>query len=89
MSDTVWDGVTKAGSLKPEQVERRRRLADTAKAYDWGTLLALLEQDSQLINSTRPGGGQLAPGGGRLGSAASDQPAWQPAACRRFRVSGE
>jgi hypothetical protein len=59
MSDTVWDGVTKADSLKPEQAERRQRLAGTAKAYDWGTLLALLEQDSQLINSTRPGGSSL------------------------------
>jgi hypothetical protein len=59
MSVSVWDGVTLAGTLKPEEAERRQRLADAAKAYDWQAVLALLAQHSQLINSTRPGGSSL------------------------------
>jgi hypothetical protein len=59
MSDPVWDGVTKAGTLKPEEAERRQRLADAAKAYDWQAMLALLAQNSQLVNTTRPGGQSL------------------------------
>lgn len=56
MSDPVWDGVTRAETLNPQAATARHRLADAAKAYDWNTVLALLEQDTQLINTTRPGG---------------------------------
>jgi hypothetical protein len=56
MSDPVWDGVTRANTLNPEALAARHRLVDAAKAYDWSTVLALLGQDNQLINVTRPGG---------------------------------
>lgn len=56
MHNQVWDGVTLASTIKPEEAARRARLADAARAYDWGTLLALLGQAPQLINTTRPGG---------------------------------
>jgi len=59
MSDPVWDGVTRADTLKPQATAARHRLADAAKAYDWQTVLALLGQDNQLINTTRPGGESL------------------------------
>jgi hypothetical protein len=56
MSDPVWDGVTRAETLNPQAAAARHRLADAAKIYDWDTVLALLGQDNQLINTTRPGG---------------------------------
>jgi len=59
MSVSVWDGVTLAGTLKPEEAERRQRLADAAKAYDWPAVLALLACYHDLINCTRPGGRSL------------------------------
>src|SRR5947207_11637393 len=59
MSDPVWDGVTRVETLNPQAAIARHRLADAAKAGDWETALALLAQDSRLINSTRPGGSAL------------------------------
>jgi hypothetical protein len=59
MSNPAWDGVTRAATLKPQAAAARHRLADAAKAYDWDTVLALLAQNSQLINSTRPDGSSL------------------------------
>ena len=59
MSGPIWDGVTRAETLNPQAAAMRHQLADAAKIYDWGTVLALLGQDSRLINSTRPGGQSL------------------------------
>src|SRR3954464_14549295 len=56
MSDAIWDGVTRAETLNPSVAAARHTLADAAKAYDWSMALALLKQDTQLINTTRPGG---------------------------------
>lgn len=52
----MWDGVTRAATLKHEEVARRQQLADAARACDWRAVLCLLAQGSHLINSTRPDG---------------------------------
>jgi len=52
----VWDGVTTDGVLNAGSAAERHRLADAAKAYDWATVLTLLRDHPELVNTTRPGG---------------------------------
>lgn len=59
MSNSIWDGVTRAETLKLQVAAARQRLADAAKAYDWSAALALLDENGQLINTTRLDGQSL------------------------------
>jgi hypothetical protein len=60
--DVVWDGITQESTLQPEGVTLRHALADAAKAYDWDTVFDIVENEPELINTTRPGGvSQFAP----------------------------
>ncbi|MDP9371072.1 MAG: ankyrin repeat domain-containing protein [Chloroflexota bacterium] len=59
MSEPIWDGITRTGTLTDEAAARRQYLADRAKSYDWAAVLATLSQQPDLINSTRPGGRSL------------------------------
>ncbi|MGC4089274.1 MAG: ankyrin repeat domain-containing protein [Polyangiaceae bacterium] len=51
---TQWDGITQNESLQPVWAQRRQRLADAAKAYDWRLVFELLTAAE--VNSTRPSG---------------------------------
>ncbi len=55
MSDIVWDRVTRAETSGAEAA-KRQQLAQRAKAYDWPSVLTILSQHPEWINSTRPGG---------------------------------
>jgi hypothetical protein len=54
--DPVWEGTTLRSSLKPWVLELRDELADAARAYRWGEVLALIERYRGLENSWRVGG---------------------------------
>ncbi len=54
MSEIIWDGVTRADTLGSEAAARQH-LADRAKGYDWSSVLTILSQHPEWINSTRPG----------------------------------
>jgi hypothetical protein len=55
----VWDGITLLETLRDEAAAVRQQLADSAKAYDWSAVLALLARHRDLVNVTRPGGHSL------------------------------
>ena len=59
MIDPAWDGVARAETLSPQAPAARHQLANAAKAYEWQSVLALLAEHNELINSTRPGGSSL------------------------------
>ncbi len=55
----VWDGLVKRGLLHEDAERLRDELADKAKSYDWPSVMTILEEHPQLVNTTRPGGGSL------------------------------
>jgi hypothetical protein len=57
--DIIWDGVSRAESLSEDAKRLRLTLADAAKSFDWGKVLAILVQFPDLVNSSRPGGTAL------------------------------
>jgi len=59
MGDTIWDGITRSATLRPEAAAQRHQLADAAKAYNWNSVLSLLAQNPELVNVTRPDGQSL------------------------------
>ena len=54
--DIIWDGITQARTLDGKAAQMRQALADAAKYGDWPTVLELLTQRREWINSTRPSG---------------------------------
>jgi len=54
--DIVWDGKTLLESFFEDDAGLRQRVADAGRAYDWATLLELLQKHPNCVNSTRPGG---------------------------------
>ena len=58
-ASTIWDGITRSETLGERAAEIRQRLADRARAYDWGETLAILSAHPQLVNTARPGGRSL------------------------------
>ena len=52
----IWDGITQARTLDGEAARMRHALADAAKYGDWHTVLELLSERREWINSTRPSG---------------------------------
>jgi hypothetical protein len=52
----TWDGVTLGRTLTPEERARRHELIDFARAHRWGSTLAILAKNRELINVTRPDG---------------------------------
>ena len=56
MTEPQWDGVTRSATLGARVVEARHRLADAARDYDWEQVIALLEEQPEAINSSRPDG---------------------------------
>ncbi len=56
---TVWDGITRSETLGERAAEIRQRLADRARVYDWGEMLAILSTHPHLVNTARPGGRSL------------------------------
>jgi hypothetical protein len=52
--ETIWDGVTRPETLKPEAAALWQTLADALEANDWPRTLEILEQ-SRLVNTTRLG----------------------------------
>jgi len=57
--EPVWDGLTRPESLGEESVRVRQGLAHAAKDYDWTRVIAVLSENPELINTTRPGGSSL------------------------------
>lgn len=57
--EPVWDGLTHPESLGEDSVRVRQRLAAAAKDYDWTRVLAVLSENPELVNTTRPGGSSL------------------------------
>jgi hypothetical protein len=57
--EPVWDGLTRPESLGEDSVRVRQRLAAAAKSYDWPRVLAVLSENPELVNTTRPGGSSL------------------------------
>ena len=57
--DIVWDGITKAGTLKDWAAAARSALADAAKAYNWPRMFKLISEHTEFVNSCRPGGKSL------------------------------
>lgn len=57
--DIVWDGITKAGTLKDKAATARSALADAAKAYNWPRMFELISEYREFVNSCRPGGKSL------------------------------
>lgn len=55
----MWDGTTKAETLKDVYAQKRHRVADAAKRYNWNWLFEIIGQDRRLANSTRPDGTSL------------------------------
>lgn len=55
----VWDGVTDGSGLGEADLSLRHRLADAAKSYDWATMLRMLREHPDLVNTARPGGASL------------------------------
>lgn len=52
----VWDGITRAATLKPAEAARRHHLAAAARAYRWDRVLTLLREAPYRINTVRPDG---------------------------------
>lgn len=54
-----WPGVLAPSMLEDSVVAAAHRLADAAKAGDWGTVMSMIVSDSQAVNVNqwRPGGG--------------------------------
>lgn len=52
----VWDGIVRAATLNPDLLVTRQALADAARKYRWGDVIALLRQHNELVNTTRPDG---------------------------------
>ena len=57
----VWDGIISVDMLHADHAETRHGLADAAKRYDWMRVMAILGENSALVNTTRPGGASLLP----------------------------
>jgi hypothetical protein len=56
LPDLIWDGITEHRVVSGEDEKLRQHLADTAKNYEWPTVLAILSEHPELVNTTRPGG---------------------------------
>ena len=56
VAEPQWDGVTKSATLSSRVAEARHTLADAAKDYDWDRVIALLEEQPEAVNSSRPDG---------------------------------
>ena len=56
VAEPQWDGVTKSATLSGRVAAARHRLADAAKSYDWDRVIALLEEQPEAVNSSRPDG---------------------------------
>jgi hypothetical protein len=54
-----WDGVTKPSSLAAGEVALRNQLSAAAKRFDWPTVLSILRERPQFVNTTRLGGKSL------------------------------
>ena len=54
MSKIIWDGVTRAETVGSEATARQH-LADRARGYQWDSVLTILAQHPEWINSARPG----------------------------------
>ena len=54
--DIVWDGITRAGTLKDDAAQNRHALADAAQSYNWPRVLDLLSEAEELVNTVRPDG---------------------------------
>lgn len=54
--ESTWDGILDPAVYSEWVVEARTKLADAAHRYDWDTVLAVLEEHPQFVNSWRPGG---------------------------------
>ena len=54
--DIVWDGITRAGTLKDDAAQKRHALADAAKSYNWPRVFDLLSEAEELVNTVRPDG---------------------------------
>ncbi|HSH01452.1 MAG TPA: ankyrin repeat domain-containing protein, partial [Anaerolineae bacterium] len=52
----IWEGITKAETLKEAYVGPRQALADAARRFDWETVFEILEGKWVRINSWRLGG---------------------------------
>jgi len=52
----IWDGVTKASTLKPAFARLRHQLCDAAKSYDFAAVFTVLDDAPPLINTWRPDG---------------------------------
>ena len=55
----AWYGITQAHTLNKHAAERAHSVSDAAKRYDWRRLLAILSENMDLVNATRPGGSSL------------------------------
>lgn len=54
--DVIWTGITSSSLLSDKGQAIYQRLADAAKSHDWPTMFALLDNDAELVNATRPDG---------------------------------
>ncbi len=57
--ESIWEGLTHSETLGKEAVRRRQELAAAARDYDWQHVLALVSQNPDLVNATRPDGSSL------------------------------
>ena len=51
--DIVWDGITRAETLKDDAAQNRHALADAAKSYNWPRVFDLLSEAEELVNTVR------------------------------------
>jgi hypothetical protein len=56
VEDAVWDGITRAETLREDAARSRHALADAARSYNWPVVFELLSVQGELINTTRLGG---------------------------------
>jgi hypothetical protein len=56
LPDLIWDGITTPGIVSDEDEKLRQHLSDAAKNYEWPSVLAILSEHPELVNTTRPGG---------------------------------
>lgn len=54
--DIVWDGITRTEALNESAAHIRHALADAAKRYNWPRVFAILSEQRDLVNSSRPDG---------------------------------
>lgn len=59
MGTVVWDGIVGDDVLHEDAAKVRHQLADAAKNFEWGRLTAMLREQRDLVNTTRPGGTSL------------------------------